>query len=95
MRGSRLRSTDADAIGAYAVRSATVVGAELWILSCRVVSSSADKVRLDVVDQLGSATVRWEDGSSRELPRDRPTRRTVTLVHTSAGWRIASAVLAR
>ena len=49
---------------------------------------SGTRVRLDVVDQLGPARVAWDDGGSTDLPRDQPTRRTVTLVSTADGWRI-------
>jgi len=47
-------------------------------------------VRLEVVDQLEPARVAWDDGTSTDLPRDRPTRRSITLVRADAGWRIAA-----
>lgn len=89
LRGSPLRSADARVIRDYAARDATVIDAQMQVLSCRLLSSSARRARLHVVDRLGAASVRWADGSSRTLPHDRPTRRTVTLVQTSGGWRIA------
>lgn len=82
-----LRS-DRRAIAAYARRDGRVQGAQLQVLSCRVESRDAGRVRLDVVDQLAPARVAWGDGSSTRLPNDRPTRRTVTLRRTGAGWRI-------
>lgn len=82
------RDADASMISAYASRGARVTGADLMLLSCRVTSSSADEVRLDVVDRLGASRIVWDDGTSRALPRDQPTRRVVTLVRTADGWRI-------
>lgn len=90
VHGSRMWRADADLIADYARRDSHVVGADLRLLSCRVLSSSARTVRLDVIDRLGPARVVWADGTSRALPRDEPTRRTLTLVHTRQGWRIAA-----
>lgn len=87
--GSRAWRTDAASIDAYARREGRVVGAELRILTCHVIQASPDRVRLDVVDQLGPAKVVWGDGTSRALPRDQPSRREVTVVLTPEGWRIA------
>jgi len=87
--GSPARRTDAASIDAYARRGGRVVGAELRILTCHVVRASPDRVRLEVVDQLGPARVLWSDGTSRDLPRDHPSRREITVVRTPAGWRIA------
>lgn len=86
---SAARDADAATIRAYEQRGAHVTGAELVVLSCRVKNASAERIRLDVVDRLGSARVVWADGMSRALPRDLPTKRTVTLVRTADGWRIA------
>lgn len=84
---------DAAAIEAYSRRGGRVVGAELRILSCRVVRATHDRVQLEVIDQLAPATVVWDDGSLTRLPRDQPSRRSLTVVHTDDGWRIASAGL--
>lgn len=75
-------------IDAYARRDGRVQGAELRVLSCRVLHARNGRVRLDVVDQLAPARVAWGDGTSTRLPVDRPTRRVVTLRRTEAGWRI-------
>jgi hypothetical protein len=91
--GSRGRRADAETIGAYARRGGRVVGAELMILQCRVVRSSPDRVKLDVVDQLGAAHVSWNDGTTTELPRDLPSRRELIVVHTPNGWRISESRL--
>jgi hypothetical protein len=88
--GSRGRRADAETIAAYARRGGRVVGAELTILRCRVMRSSDDRVDLEVVDQLGAARVVWNDGTTTELPRDRPTRRVVTVQRGPQGWRIAA-----
>lgn len=87
--GSRARRADAASIEAYARREGRVVGAELRILTCRIIGETPDRVRLEVVDQLGPTTVVWSDGTSRSLPRDQPSRREVIVVRTDEGWRIA------
>ncbi|MCL8251709.1 hypothetical protein AERO_09970 [Aeromicrobium fastidiosum] len=92
VEASAARRPDARLIAAYARRGGRVVGAELRVLDCRVVREGRHRVRLEVVDQLGPARVRWDDGTSTALPRDRPTRRAVTLVRSpgqDAQWRIA------
>lgn len=86
--GSAGREVDTATIDDYARRGAHVVGADLALLSCRVEDASVDRVRLAVVDQLDSARIVWSDGTSRALPRDRPTQRVVTLVRAADGWRI-------
>jgi hypothetical protein len=91
--GSRGRRADADVIEAYGRRGGRVVGAELRVLSCRTLRDGRDRVRLEVVDQLDTARVEWDDGTATRLPRDRPSRREVTLVRTPQGWRVASARL--
>ncbi len=90
VRGNSARETDAELIRDYERRGARVVGAELIVLSCKVRRSSADQVRLEVVDRLAPAHVEWDDGTTRALPRDLPTRRFVTLLRTSSGWRIGN-----
>lgn len=90
LAGSPAMASDASIIKAYARRDARVTGAELRILSCVVMSSSRDRVRLDVVDVVGRAEVQWSDGTSTALPRDEPSERIVTLQRTPDGWRIAS-----
>lgn len=87
--GSEAFRSDAATIRAYALRDGRVVGAELRVLSCRVVRDTGDRVRLEVVDQLGPSHVVWGDGSTTDLPDDRPSRRRVTMVRTGDGWRIA------
>ena len=87
--GSPLRDADARTIAAYRARGGRVAGAMLQVSQCRVVERTTTLIRLDVVDALGPAIVRWDDGGVTVLPRDRSTRREVTLRHTSEGWRIS------
>jgi hypothetical protein len=89
VRGSPAARADAAVIRAYAGRDVRVEGAVLEVLSCRVVRSTPDAAELDVVDRLGAARAVWADGRTRDLPNDLPTRRTVSLVRTADGWRVA------
>lgn len=86
--GGAARNADAAAIRSYTRRGGRVTGAGLTLLSCHVDDSSPRRVRLVVVDRLAEARVVWADGTSRSLPRDLPTRHSITLVLMSAGWRI-------
>lgn len=88
VRGSAARDADAALIRDYQTRGAHVVGADLIVLSCKVQRATAEQVNLVVIDQLAPASVVWEDGTKRALPRDLPTRRVVTLIPTEHGWRI-------
>lgn len=89
VRGSEARDVDAATIANYRERGGRVVGADLWVISCRVQAASGSRARLDVVDRLRSARIVWKDGSATALPQDEPSRRVVTLVRTADGWRIA------
>lgn len=86
---SPLHDADADTIEAYRTRGGRVVGALLQISQCHVLERSDDTIRLEVVDVMGPAYVRWADDSVSALPRDRATRRWITLRHTADGWRIS------
>lgn len=86
--GSPGLRADRRLVAAYARRDGRVRGAQLRVLWCRVERQDADRVALDVVDQLAPAEVVWGDGSSTRLPIDRPTRRLVTLRRTDGGWRL-------
>lgn len=93
VRGSRVLKADAATIADYRERGGRVVGADLRIISCRVLVVSSSRARLEVVDRLGPARVMWTDGSATDLPRDESSRRVITLVRTNEGWRIAGARL--
>ena len=87
--GSRPLAADARALHAYRERGLAVDGARMRFWDPRVVAVAADSVRLRVSDRLGPARV-LRSGRATPLPRDRPSRHEVTLVDTSAGWRIAA-----
>ena len=93
VRGSRALRSDAAAIADYRKRGGRVVGADLRVISCRVLAATSSRARLEVVDRLGPARIVWTDGSATDLPRDEPSRRVITLVRTPEGWRIAGASL--
>lgn len=86
---SRLAEADAATMDSFESRGGRVKGALLHISHCRVIEESDTSMRLEVVDALGPAYVRWADGSTSALPRDEATRRWVTLRLTSDGWRIS------
>ncbi|AWB91935.1 hypothetical protein [Aeromicrobium chenweiae] len=93
VEGSRARAADAATIRSYARRDGRVLGAELRVLTCRVVRAGSDRATLDVVDVLSPSRVEWGDGTTTELPRDQPSRHRVTLHRTADGWRIAGSWL--
>jgi len=93
VRRSQAMRSDAATIEDYRKRGGRVIGADLRVISCRVLAESASRARLDVVDRLGPARIVWADGSVTDLPRDEPSRRVITLVRTTEGWRIAGASL--
>ena len=93
VRGSRSRQQDAATILDYRRRGGRVVGADLRVISCRVLAVSGSQARLAVVDQMGPARIVWSDGTATELPRDEPSQRAITLVRTRGGWRIAGSSL--
>jgi hypothetical protein len=86
---SPLRAADARVVQDYGRRGGRVVGALLQVSECRETARSDTAIRLEVTESLGPAFVRWDDGSTSDLPRDRPTRRVVTLQRTRDGWRIS------
>lgn len=81
---------DAEVLDAYRERGLLLEGMRLVRESCRVTDRSEHRVSLDVVDRLGPTTVRMADGQHRDLPRDRPTRRTVMLERVGDAWRVAA-----
>jgi hypothetical protein len=81
---------DVETLRSYRKRGLRLEGMLLVRESCRVAGRSAESITLEIVDRLGPTRVRAKDGSRRELPRDRPTRRTVVLDLTDHGWRVAA-----
>ena len=89
--------TDSDAAAAdrrllreYADRGLVLRGAALQRLRCEVAHRGDDRIVLDVVDRLGRTWIVDSDGRERELPRAAAVQRSVTVVHTVDGWRIAA-----
>jgi hypothetical protein len=86
----RAASKDIDVLRSYRDRGLRLEGMVLVRESCRVTDRSRESISLDVVDHLGPTRVRMADGRRRDLPRDRPTRRTVVLERMDDGWRVAA-----
>lgn len=80
---------DRTALRRYSRRELSVDGVHLDFGRVRRAGRAAYDVRLLVVDHLRQATVRSEDGWSRRLPTDHPTRHVVTLTRTARGWLIS------
>lgn len=86
----RTARADADVLRSYRERELQLEGMVLVRESCRVSDRSGRSITLDVVDHLGPTRVITATGDTRDLPRDRSTRRTVVLERTDDGWRVAS-----
>lgn len=86
----RAARADIEVLRAYRERGLRLEGMLLFRESCRVTDRSPKRVTLDVVDRLGSTSVRAENGQHQHLPRDRPTRRTVVLERVGDVWRVAA-----
>ena len=86
----RTARDDIEMLRSYRERGLRLEGMLLVRESCRVTDRSRRRVTLDLVDRLGSTSVRTEDGRRQELPRDRPTRRTVVLERVGEVWRVAA-----
>lgn len=82
-----LRRRDQRVLRDYAARGLRLEGMAQLRSSCRLVDGDGRRLELEVVDRLGPTRVTGSDGS-RWLPRDRPTRRSVTLVRSDDGWRV-------
>lgn len=89
---SPVRQRDAEMIEQYRARGGVVIGALQQVSTCTVMEQTTTTVRLDVVDRLGPAHVRWDDGTRTALPTDQPTRRVLVLSLTDAGWRISGSL---
>ena len=91
--GSPLLKRDRELLESYERRDVDIERLHLNILEAKVVKAEPKRVRLDVTDQLSETRIRLRDGTARQLPRDRPTRRVIELVLTEEGWRIGSVSL--
>ena len=85
----RAARADAEVLRSYRDRGLRLDGMVLVRESCRVTERSRHRVTLDVVDHLGPTWVQSSDGR-RDLPRDRPTHRTVVLERVGDVWRVAA-----
>ncbi len=86
----RAAQADIETLRSFRERGLRLEGMLLVRESCQVVDRSRHRVTLDVVDRLGATTVRTEGGGRQDLPRDRPTRRTVELEREGDVWRVAA-----
>ena len=86
----RAARADVEVLRSYRERGLRLEGMLLFQESCRVTARSRQRVTFDVVDRLGPTSVRTEDGRRHDLPRDRPTRRTVVLERVGDVWRVAA-----
>ncbi len=86
----RAAHADVEVLQSYRERGLRLEGLRLVRESCRVTDQTSRRLVLDVVDRLGPSRVHTDAGGPRELPRDRPTRRTVLLDRTQDGWRVAA-----
>ena len=86
----RAARADIDMLRSYRERRLRLEGMQLLRDSCRVTDRSRQRATLDLVDRLGPTSVRTEDGRRQDLPRDRPTRRTVVLEQVGDVWRVAA-----
>jgi len=86
----RTARADIEMLRSYRERGLRLVGMLLRRESCGVTDRSRHRVTLDLVDRLGPTSVRTEDGRQQDLPRDRPTQRTVVLEQVGDVWRVAA-----
>lgn len=89
---SPLLRADRRTLADYRERGLRFVRMRMRIESAHVLRASTQMVRLDVVDRLATVSVRTREGTVRQLPRDLPTRRTIEISFTPAGWRITAVV---
>ncbi|MDP3967947.1 MAG: hypothetical protein Q8Q02_06670, partial [Nocardioides sp.] len=88
--GSVAGHRDVRLLADYAARGLRVRGMRMEIARVEVLRDRSQTRLLRVTDRLvGSRAVRT-DGTSYPLPRDRPSTRTVRLVHHDGAWRVAS-----
>lgn len=89
--GSALLRRDRAVLGAYRERGVRLGPVRLDVSTLRVTRHSGGSVRLRVVERLAPTTAVLPGGARVALPADAPTRRSLRLVHTPAGWRLAAA----
>lgn len=89
--GSTLLRHDRAVLTAYLERGIRLGPVRLEVSALRVTRRSRGSVRLRVVELLAPTTAVLPDGDRVALPADAPTLRTLRLVRTPAGWRLAAA----
>lgn len=88
--GSEILRVDRRMLETYSDRGIRIDDLRMSVLSAEPVERSPRRIRLEVLDRLLLTRVSLPDGSVRDLPRDQPSRHTIDLVLTEAGWRISA-----
>jgi hypothetical protein len=91
VRGAAAGREDIRVLREYVERGLAVRDLELQRSAVEVLDSTEQRLRVEVVERLGGATVEAA-GTEVALPRDRPERRVVTLVRDERRWQVASVV---
>ncbi len=91
VRGAQAGEEDVRMLRAYVDRGLVVRDLELQRSEVEVLGSTERRLRLEVVEGLGGATV-VAAGTEVALPRDRRERRVVTFVRGERRWQVASVV---
>lgn len=81
---------DARMLSAYADRGLRVEGLTTQVLALEVIDESADELTVRVTDRIVGGVV-VGGTANKELPRDRPTTRTLALRRVDGAWLVASA----
>ncbi|MGH3470585.1 MAG: hypothetical protein ACRDPG_00885, partial [Nocardioidaceae bacterium] len=88
-RSPELRADQA-MLRSYLARGVRVTGVRMSFSQLAVESQQGGSVRLVVVDRLGPAIARNQQGRAHLLPRDRSTRHRLVLRRVDGQWRIAA-----
>lgn len=88
--GSTLLRRDENLLASYVRRGIDIERLRMRLIDAEVVSTTDRHVVMHVTDQLVEARIGLPDGTVRDLPRDRPTRRVIELSLTPQGWRISA-----
>lgn len=86
-RGSRTAASDLRMLRVWRSRGLTVSGLTTQLLSVEVLSGSADRLRLRVIDRVVRATATGPD-LRRALPQDQPSAYVVVMVRRRGDWLI-------
>jgi hypothetical protein len=86
--GSAAGEQDRRVLEGYRQRGLRVMGADLEVLTCRVLWREGSRVRVAVTDRLRRSWALDGAGQATALPRDQATPRTLTLRVVESRWRI-------